>query len=468
MYIQQFSTSCPGETSYYIEQSGEAAIIDPLKDIETYVKFAAERKATIKYIFETQYNAAIIQVPLELAKATGATILLGPKTSTDLPVQVAGEAATFQLGGLSITAVPTPGHTIDATCWLLKNEAGVNHAIFTGKNLFLGDIGRPGLNSGNMDSIELAAMLFDSIQEKILPLGDNVIVYPAQDQNSSIGKNPGIDMISTIGEQKQTNWVLQPISRVAFIQKLNERLDEAPRVSALNKKVKKAGLESLDAVIKKGTTPVTINVFKERIKTEEVVVLDTRPFRIFSQGYLPGSINIGLDGRFNEWAASLIPFEAPMLLVCEPGKEEESITSLARVGFYNLEGYLAGGFDAWQKAAQPIDLIIDIEADELAMDLPHDDKLVVVDVRNESEFACGHIEDAINLPLNDMADPGNIAMLPEDGNIYLHCSNGYRSTIASSLLKRQGVHNIRNIPCGWNGLKDQNGIKVAKETSILN
>jgi glyoxylase-like metal-dependent hydrolase (beta-lactamase superfamily II)/rhodanese-related sulfurtransferase len=469
MYVRQLYTSCLSEAAYYVESNGEAAIIDPLRDIDTYISLAKERNATIKYIFETHFHADFVSGHIDLGKATGAPIIYGPKTVTDYLVHVANDGEVFTLGSISLTAMYTPGHTIESTCWLLKNEDGKNHAVFTGDTLFIGDVGRPDLSSGNLDSIDLAGLLYDSITQKILTLEDDVIVYPAHGSGSACGKNLGSETISTIGEQKATNYALQQPSKEAFIEKINEGLDEAPRYFAINARINKEGYESLDSIIKKGTTPLAVETFKKKMAADEdIIVVDTRPSDVFMEGFVPGTISIGLDGRFAEWAGSLLPFDKPMLLVCEPGKEEESVIRLARVGFDKMEGFLEGGFDAWQKAGETIDLIIEIEADEFAMDLPHDDNLVVVDVRNESEYASGHVDGAVNLPLKDMNDPGQIAMLPENGNLYLHCAGGYRSIIAASLLKREGLHNIRNIQGGWNAIKEQKGIKTVKESSVLN
>jgi hydroxyacylglutathione hydrolase len=468
MYVQQLYTSCLSEAAYYIESNGEAAIIDPLRDIDPYIELASKRGANIKYIFETHFHADFVSGHIDLGKATGAPIIYGPKTNTDYPVQIATDGQVFPLGSVALVALHTPGHTIESTCWLLKNEAGKNHALFTGDTLFIGDVGRPDLSSGNLDSSELAGLLFDSIQQKILPLEDDVIVYPAHGAGSACGKNMSKETVSTIGEQRITNYALQQTTKESFIEKVNEGLDDAPRYFAVNARINKEGYESLESIREKGMVALPLSTFKESLMDEEVIVLDTRPSKTFSEGFIPGTISIGLDGRFAEWAGSLLPFDQPMLLVCEPGTEEESVIRLARVGFDKMQGYLEGGFEAWRKAGETIDLIIEIEADELAMDLPHDENLLVVDVRNESEYASGHVEGALNLPLKDMNDPGQIAMIPENGNIYLHCAAGYRSIIAASLIKRQGLHNIRNIQGGWNTIKEQQKITVVLEKSLLN
>jgi hydroxyacylglutathione hydrolase len=468
MYIQQLYTNCLSEAAYYVESNGEAAIIDPLRDIDPYIELAKERNAQIKYIFETHFHADFVSGHLDLGKATGAPIVYGPGTQTEYQVKVATDGEVFQIGNITITTLHTPGHTVESTCWLLKDEEGKEHAVFTGDTLFIGDVGRPDLSSGNLSTEELAAMLYDSLQNKIKPLSDDVLVYPAHGPGSACGKNIGTATYSTIGEQKRSNYALQEQTQEEFIKSVTDGLAEAPPYFAINARINKEGYDSLDAVLQKGKVALSPEAFAERVKNSEIIILDTRPSSSFVDGFIPGSISIGLDGRFAEWAGGLLPFDKTILLVTEEGKEEESLIRLARVGFDKMEGYLDGGFEAWIKENRPFDLIINIEADELAMDLPHDPKLAVVDVRNEGEFGNGHVEGAINLPLKDMNDPGEIAMLPEDANLYVHCAGGYRSIIASSLLKRQGLHNIRNIVGGWNKIKEQPEIKIVKDSAVLN
>ncbi len=468
MYIEQLYTGCLSEAAYYIESDGEVAIIDPLRDTEVYIDLAAKRNARIKYIFETHFHADFVSGHIDLGKTTGAPIIYGPETKTNYPVKVASDGEVFPLGKITLTALHTPGHTIESTCWLLKDENKKDHAVFTGDTVFIGDVGRPDLSSGNLSSRQLAAMMYDSLQAKIMPLADDVMIYPAHGPGSACGRNLGPDTFSTIGEQKKTNYALQPQSKEVFIEKVISGLDEAPVYFALNARINKEGYTALEKILEKGVTALDITTFKQRIEQEDIIVLDTRNPEIFTQGFVPGSINIGLDGRFAEWAGTLLPFDQSILLVCETGKEEESVIRLARVGFEKMEGYLHGGFEVWKKAGEVTDIIIDVEADELAMDIPHDPGLVVIDVRTKNEFAEGHITGAINLSLKDMADPGEIAMLPEQGNLYIHCASGYRSVIACSLLKRQGLHNMRNVLAGWYAIREQKTIKTEKEKSVLN
>jgi hydroxyacylglutathione hydrolase len=468
MFIKQLYTGCLSEAAYYIESEGEAAIIDPLRDIEAYLHLANERMARIKYIFETHFHADFVSGHLDLQKATGAPIVYGPKTETNFPIYLAKDGEQFKLGAISIEVLHTPGHTVESTCYLLSDESGKKHALFTGDTLFVGDVGRPDLSSGDLSKEELASLMFDSLQNKIVPLPDDIIVYPAHGAGSSCGKNLGPETFSTLGEQKETNYALQPQSREEFIKLVIEGLSAAPQYFSVNARINKEGYDSLEEILQKGLTTLSVNDFKEWMNKEDSIILDTRRSEEFTRGFVPRSVSIGLEGRFAEWAGSLLPFDKPIVLVTEPGKEKESVIRLARVGFSQMHGFLSGGLEEWKKAGEELDLIIDIEADELAMDLPFDQNLVVVDVRRETEFADGHVQGALNLPLTDFTDLGNMANFEEYQNLYLHCGSGYRSVIAASLLKRQGIHNLYNILGGFDAIKNQPGIEIVKEKSVLN
>jgi glyoxylase-like metal-dependent hydrolase (beta-lactamase superfamily II)/rhodanese-related sulfurtransferase len=467
MFIKQLYTNCLSEAAYYIESNGEAAIIDPLRDIDTYLQLAKERNTTIKYIFETHFHADFVSGHLDLAKVTGAPIIFGPNTITKFPVHVAKDGELFSLGNISLEVLHTPGHTLESTCYLLKDEQGNNNAVFTGDTLFVGDVGRPDLSSGDLTTEELASMMYDSLQNKIIPLQDEVMVYPAHGPGSSCGKNLGPDTFSTIGEQKKSNYALQPQSREDFIKAVTNGLQAAPTYFAINAKINMEGYDSLDFVLEKGLMPLSIDDFKKKVEAD-VLILDTRKAAEFTQGFIPGSISIGLEGRFAEWAGNILPFDKPMMIVTEEGKEKESVVRLARVGFSNIEGHLKGGYEAWKNAGEATDIIIDIETDELAMDIPFDEKLIVVDVRKELEFGDGHVKDAMNIPLGSMIDPASMANFEDTDNLYIHCAGGYRSVIAASLLKRQGIHNLRNVLGGWSKIKDEPGIEKEKEAAILN
>ena len=470
MFIKQLYTGCLSEAAYYIESDGEAAVIDPLRDTDEYIALETERNASIKYIFETHFHADFVSGHIDLGKKTGAPIIYGPKTETNYPVTVAKDGQVFKLGKISIEVLHTPGHTLESTCYLLRDEDGKAHAVFTGDTLFAGDVGRPDLaQEGNALTMQdLAGMLYDSLQNKIISLPDDVLGYPAHGPGSSCGKNLGPNTSSTIGEEKRTNYALQAASKAAFIAVVTEGLAEPPQYFPVNAKINKEGYESLEKVLGKALQPLGVDIFKEKTKDETVIILDTRDSAVFVNGFIPGAISIGLDGRFAEWAGMLLPFDKTILLVTDEGKEEETAVRLARVGFSTVAGYLKGSFAAWQAAGEKIDMIVEIEADELAMDLPHDKKMVVVDVRRETEFADGHIKGALNIPLNEMIDPGTMADLDDSKNLYVHCAGGYRSIIAASLLKRQGIHNLHNVMGGWASIKEQKNIQTAKKASVLN
>jgi hydroxyacylglutathione hydrolase len=466
MFIKQLYTNCLSEAAYYIESEGEAAVIDPLRDIEEYVNLAEERKAGIRYIFETHFHADFVSGHLDLAKSTGAPIVYGPNTETNFPIHLAKDGEVFRLGNISIEVLHTPGHTLESTCYLLRDEEGRPHAVFTGDTLFVGDVGRPDLSSGNMSKEDLASMMYDSLQNKIVPLPDDVIVYPAHGPGSACGKNLGPSTFSTIRSEKETNYALKPQSREEFIKSVTTGLSTPPEYFPINARINKEGYDSLDEVLANALKPLSVAEFKNL--SADAIILDTRKATVFTVGFVPGSINIGLEGRYAEWGGSLLPFDQPILIVAEPGKEKESVVRLARVGFDKFSGYLDGGYEAWQRSGEEIDMIIDIEPDELMMDLPHDDNLVVLDVRGETEFADGHVAGAVNIPLGNLKDPGSMATIQESDNLYVHCAGGYRSVIAASLLKRQGIHNLRNVLGGWGKIKEMEGVEVVREKSVLN
>ncbi|HXR83574.1 MAG TPA: MBL fold metallo-hydrolase [Hanamia sp.] len=467
MNIQQIYTGCLSEAAYFIESNGEAVVIDPMRDTNAYLEIAKDHNATIKYIFETHFHADFISGHLDLAKETGATIVYGPHTKADFNFHLATDGEVFKIGNITLEVVHTPGHTLESTCYLLRDENGKPYCIFTGDTLFVGDVGRPDLSSGNLSKEELASIMYDSIQNKILPLPDDVIVYPAHGPGSSCGKNIGNETNSTIGSEKKSNYALQPQSREEFIKSVTDGLEEAPAYFSINARINKEGYENLDEIKAKGLRPLSVEEFKTKAN-EGTIILDTRDGGEFTSGFIPGSISIGLDGRFAEWAGSLLSFEEPMVLVTAEEKEEETLVRLARVGFDKVEGYLKNGFEAWKDAGEKVDLIINVEPDELAMDIPFDEKLTVLDVRKFTEFADGHVKDAINIPLAEMKDVAQIAQLEEDRNLYVHCASGYRSVIASSLLKRQGYHNLRNVAGGWKKIQEEKNIPTEKEANVLN
>jgi len=466
MYIEQLYTSCLSEAAYYIESNGEAAIIDPLRDIEKYIQMAADRKAKIKYIFETHFHADFVSGHIDLANKTGATIVFGPNAKTNFEKYSAVDQEELSLGNVKIKVLHTPGHTLESTCYLLQDEAGNPNALFTGDTLFVGDVGRPDLFSGNLTKEELAGYLYESL-EKLKQLPDYVKVYPAHGPGSSCGKNLGPNTHSTIGEEKATNYAMQTQDKEAFIEAVTEGLNTPPAYFPINARINKEGYESLDFIKQNGLKELSIAEFKTLVQ-DGAIILDTRPAVVFTEGFIPDSISIGLEGRFAEWVGALLPFQQKIVLVTEEGKEEETVIRMARVGFSQIEGFLKGSYEHWKNAGEKIDMIIDIEPDELKMDMNYDPKMIIVDVRKELEFDNGHVTSALNIPLQSMTNLTMISNFEDHDNIYIHCAGGYRSVIASSLLKRQGIHNLRNVLGGYEKIKIVPDMPLVAAKEVLN
>ncbi len=460
MIVEQLYTACLSEAAYFIADGHEAAVVDPLRDVDAYIQKAEALGMQIKYIFETHFHADFVSGHLDLARKTGATIVYGPDTRAAFAFHKAADGEEFKVGRLSIRALHTPGHTLESTCYLLHDESGAPHCVFTGDTLFVGDVGRPDLFSGDRTKEELAGLLYHSLQTKLKTLPDAVIVYPAHGPGSSCGKAIGKETFSTIGAQKAQNYALAEQTEEQFVKAVTTGLSTPPAHFPVNAKLNQQGYDSLDSVLSRGLKPLSVAEFKEAAKDDRTWILDTRPSTVFTQGFVPESISIGLDGRYAEWAGSLLPFHQPLLLVAEAGKEEESITRLSRVGIDSIVGYLDGGYEAWEAAGEQADMIIDIEPDELAMDLPHDPKLQVLDVRKPGEFEGGHLKGATSLPLDTLIDPLVVASVSDENNLYVHCAGGYRSVIAASLLKRQGYHNLRNVTGGFGKMKDVKGLRI--------
>jgi hydroxyacylglutathione hydrolase len=464
MLVKQLYTACLSEAAYFIASNGEAAVIDPLRDIDEYLALAKTHNVTIKYIFETHFHADFVSGHLDLQKATGATIVFGPNAATNFK---ATDGEEFIIGNTTIKVLHTPGHTMESTCYLLHNEQGAPEAIFTGDTLFIGDVGRPDLaqKGEEITSADLAGIMYDSLQAKIMPLADGITVYPAHGAGSSCGKNLSKETFSTIGEQKASNYALQQATKEDFVKAVIDGLPEPPAYFPINAKINKEGYNSLTDVLQNGVKPLSVSQFKEAALKEDTIILDTRHADVFTNSFVPGSIFIGLEGRFAEWAGSILPFNKNILLVTEPGKEQETVIRLSRVGLDKTIGYLQGGVQAWIDAGETPDIIVDIEADELAMDIPHDDKLMVLDVRKQNEYDAGHIKDATHIPLNDLVDITNLASIDDTANVYIHCAGGYRSVIAASLLKRHELHNIRNVRGGWSAIKNYSDKIEIEQTS---
>jgi hydroxyacylglutathione hydrolase len=448
MYIEQIYTNCLAEASYYIESDGEVAIIDPMREAEPYLRLAEERGAKIKYVFETHFHADFISGHLDIARATGAKIIYGPSAKAEYDIVVAKDLEEFKLGRAKIKLLHTPGHTLESSCFLLSDERNITHSVFTGDTLFVGEVGRPDLAvSSQYTKEDLAGMLYDSINKKLKTLPDYVIVYPAHGAGSAFGKNISKELYSTIGYQKQFNYALKPMSKEEFVKVVTDGLAEPPKYFFKDAVINKKGYEPLDKVIAKNLNPLSLVDFEKEIRNGSVI-LDAREPDDFEKGYIAGAINIGMDGQYAIWAGSLIDITTPLLLVTDIGREKESILRLARVGFENVKGYLAGGIETWTKR-NPSDKIVSIEPSDYIKIKPNNH--ITIDVRNQDECITGILPDAIVIPLNTLER--EITKLGKHAKIYIYCSGGYRSMMASSLMKNQGFDNVVNISGGINKIR---------------
>lgn len=454
MKIEQIYTGCLAQGAYYIESNGEAAIIDPLRETDPYIKRAQKDKATIKFIFETHFHADFVSGHLDLSAKTKAPIVYGPTAAPEFKAHVAKDGEVFKLGNITITAIHTPGHTMESTCYLLKDENGKDHSIFTGDTLFLGDVGRPDLaqKAAHMTKEELAGLLYDSLTKKIMPLADDVIVYPAHGAGSACGKNMSKETVDTLGHQKQTNYALRQPNRQSFIDAVTEGIPPAPAYFPMNVAMNKKGYSSLDSVLAKGMKRLSPDAFETAAESTGALILDTRPNGVFAKEFIPRSINICLKGQFAPLVGTLLAdVKHPLLLVTEEGKEEETVTRLARVGFDYVLGILDGGIDAWKKSAKETDKVNRISASEFEKDFSQS-PASVIDVRRESEYRSGHVANAFNKPvefINEWTSQVN-----DDKTFYLHCQGGYRSMTAASILKARGIHNFKEVDGGFAAIKN--------------
>lgn len=458
MKVEQIYTGCLAQGAYYIESKGEVAIIDPLREVQDYIDRAAKDKAKIKYIFETHFHADFVSGHVTLAEKTGGKIVFGPNAETKFDSYQAKDNEVFQIGDITITVLHTPGHTMESTTYLLKDPQGKDHAIFSGDTLFLGDVGRPDLaqKAADMTQEDLAGILFDSLRSKIMTLADDVIVYPAHGAGSACGKNLSKETVGTIGEQKETNYALRAnMTRDQFIQEVTDGLLPPPAYFPLNVKLNKEGYESIDEVIKKGAKALSADNFELVANETDALILDVRHQFEFVKGFIPQSIFIGLGGTFAPWVGALIKdIQQPILLVVEEGKEEETITRLSRVGFDNVLGYLAGGFETWKSSGKEVDTLLSVSAETLEEKI--NEGAIVFDVRKPGEYAAEHIENVPSTPLDFLND--HIAEFPTDQDFYLHCAGGYRSVIAASILKARGFHKVIDVAGGYGAIK-KTGIK---------
>ncbi len=458
MYIQQLYTNCLAEAAYYIESEGEAAIIDPLRETEPYIALAGERGATIKYVFETHFHADFVSGHIDLARMVNASIVFGPMAATGYKVIHAVDGQEFKIGKVTLRVLHTPGHTPESSCFLMLDEQGREHAVFTGDTLFVGDVGRPDLLDGVMTREELASMLYDSLNNKIKTLPDNTIIYPAHGPGSACGKNIGKETYSTIGEQKKFNYALKPLSREEFIHQVTDGILPPPQYFFEDARINKSGYEPIDVVMKANQNPLTVNRVKKEI-ADGALLLDTRKADEFEKGFIKDSLNMGLNGQFAVWVGTLLDINQPLVLVTEPGREEESILRLARVGYENIIGYLAGGIAAWDEKLQ---IIKSVPATEMASILKHGAE--VLDVRKPGEWGISHLRDAQFMPLSNM--PASLAGLKKDKTYVVHCGGGYRSMTAISLMKREGFTNLFNVHGGFNALVNA-GLEIVTEDVVV-
>lgn len=454
MQIKQLYTGCLAEAAYYIESNGEVVIIDPIRDTDAYLEMAKKDGATIKYIFETHFHADFVSGHVDLAKQTGATIVYGSEAKPSFDFYGAKDGEVFTLGDIKIKALHTPGHTLESTTYLLIDENGKEHAIFSGDTLFIGDVGRPDLAvKSDLSESDLAGLLFDSLRNKIMTLPDEVIVYPAHGAGSACGKNMSSERFDTLGNQKKFNYALrEDMSREEFIVELTSGLSAPPQYFPKNVAMNQKGYDTLKEVIERGCKALSVEDFMQEMQKPNTLVLDTRKPGDFAEAHIPGALFIGVDGGFAPWVGTLIEdIKTNILVVCDEGRQEEVVTRLARVGYDYARGFLAGGMEAWLEAKNQTSRVSEVEPDDLATNYAHwVDK--TVDVRKPGEYAASHILDVPSKPLDFIYN--NMSEYNPDQKYYLHCAGGYRSMIAASILKQNGVNNVVNVKGGFAALKN--------------
>jgi len=465
MKIEQIYTGCLAQGAYFIESNGEAAVIDPLREVAPYLEKAEREQATIKYVFETHFHADFVSGHVDLSQKTKAPIVYGPNANPTFEAHIAADGEEFKLGAVTIRALHTPGHTMESTCYLLLDENGKETALFSGDTLFIGDVGRPDLaQKSDLTTADLAGYLFDSLRTKVMTLPNDVIVYPAHGAGSACGKNMSKETSDTLGNQKLFNYALRAnMTREEFIKEVTEGLAEPPQYFPQNVQMNREGYDSIDAVLERGAQALSPAAFEAAANETGALVLDTRAASDFATGFIPNSINIGIDGSFAPWVGALIPdLKQNLLLVTDPGREEEVVTRLARVGYDYTLGYLEGGFAAWKEAGMETDTVQSVDAAAFAAKLSTHN-LTVIDVRKPTEFEGEHVTGAKNLPLDYISDL--MAEFPKSEPMYLHCAGGYRSMIASSILKARGFDNVINVEGGYGAMKAA-GVPVSSDSAV--
>lgn len=454
MRIEQIYTGCLAQGAYYIVSNGEAAIIDPLRETQPYIDKANADKAKIKYVFETHFHADFVSGHIDLASKTGAKIIFGPSAQTSYDIIEAKDNQVFELGNVKIKVLHTPGHTLESACFLVLDEAGKEHALFSGDTLFLGDVGRPDLAQkiGQITKEDLAGMLYDSLRTKIMTLPDDLIIYPGHGAGSACGKNMSKETVGTLGEQKQTNYALRAnMTKEEFIQEVTDGIPTPPAYFPSSVMMNKNGYLSMEEIITRGNKGLSVEEFEQAANEQAALVLDVRKANEFAEGFIPKAISIGIDGGFAPWVGAIIQdVKQPILLVCPEGREEEVITRLSRVGFDNTLGYLQGGMEAWKAAGKEIDQVRSISAEAFAKESVETNN-PIMDVRKQGEYNAGHLLNATLLPLDDINTRFN--EFPKDTPFYIHCAGGYRSMIAASILKGRGYHDITDVAGGFGAIK---------------
>lgn len=461
MKIEQIYTGCLAQGAYYIESEGEAVVIDPLREVEPYILKAERNNARIKYVFETHFHADFVSGHLDLSKQTGATIVYGPTAEPSFAAHIAKDGEEFKVGKVTFQLLHTPGHTMESSCYLLRDEDGKEVALFSGDTLFIGDVGRPDLaqKAANMTMEQLAGKLFDSLRTRIMHLPDNIIIYPAHGAGSACGKNMSKETTDTLAHQKQTNYALRAnMTRDEFISEVTEGLVMPPAYFPLNVMLNKQGYESISDVMKRGRQALSPDAFETAANESGALILDTRDAQIFSKGFIPNSINIGIEGNFAPWVGSLIPdIKQQILIVAEEGREEEVITRLARVGYDYTVGYLSGGFASWKKSGKEIDQIVSIDANEFAEKI-RNENVTVLDVRRPAEYLSEHVVNALSMPLDYIND--HFGSLDKDQTYFIHCAGGYRSMIFASILKARGFDHLIDVKGGFKAIKETDSVPV--------
>jgi len=463
MRVEQIYTGCLAQGAYYIESNGEAVVIDPLREVQPYISKAEKDGAKIKYVLETHFHADFVSGHLDLAQKTGATIVFGPTAKPGFDAHVAADGEVLKVGDVSIRVIHTPGHTMESTCFLLTDKDGKDVGLFTGDTLFIGDVGRPDLAQkvvADLTQDKLAAHLYDSLHNKIMPLADDIIVYPAHGAGSACGKNMSKETTDTLGHQKATNYALQPMTKEEFVEKVLDGLMPPPGYFPANVLMNIKGYESIDKVLDKGLQALTPEAFEAAANETDALILDTRDAQTFAQGFIPNAINIGIDGSFAPWVGALIPdIRQAILLVADEGTAKEVVTRLARVGYDNAIGYLKGGIQAWTAAGKETDTIESVSADELADRLAQDPGLNILDVRKKSEHFSEHIIGSENIALDYINE--HIAEVSKDKTYYVHCAGGYRSMIFNSILRARGYDNLIDVQGGFKAIKESGKFQVS-------